>query len=563
MMPSKTLTAIRGAAIAGLLLAVGSCTDSSMLVGARSIANVSIQPSFDGVSFDAAPVVDKIHFVFTRVSTNKVVLDTIVTVAPGATNVTLNFKLTLQSDADNLKVTLDLLQAGTVLYEGTQTLVVTSGAITKNTATVTVSYVGPGATAHTVTVSPNPASISSAGAQQFTAVVNDASGAVLSGVPVVWSVSDATLGSISTSGLFTGTGRRGAVSITATTWSGVSGSASVALLPAATRVVVVSGNNQLAMPATALPQPVVVETDGVDGPVAGVPVNFDAGTTGGSVNPASAVTDASGRASVQLTLGKTTGAQQFNATSPGLAPAAITATATAGLPASITIVSGDGQADSTGTTLAPFVVKVSDRFGNPVPGATVSWSSVDGGSLLAPTSTTDASGLASATLTLGRTPGVYHVNGSVQGTVSPVVFAAVAIVRGVAKLVAGPGVDGQTGTVGTTLPVPFTVVAQDILGDALPGVAVTFTAVTAGGSINPQGATTDGNGSASATMKLGTTPGTYTYTVTSGKVSVTVTETAKLTGGVGLIVPAGSALVAPGLLAATPRQPVAGRRAFK
>jgi hypothetical protein len=64
-------------------------------------------------------------------------------------------------------------------------------------------------------------------------------------------------------------------------------------------------------------------------------------------------------------------------------------------------------------------------------------------------------------------------------------------------------------------------------------------------------------------MKLGTTPGTYTYTVTSGKVSVTVTETAKLTGGVGLIVPAGSALVAPGLLAATPRQPVAGRRAFK
>ena len=561
MMRRQTLTALGRAALAALILGAGSCTDSSMLVGTRDVATLNIQPSFQSVSLDAAPVLDRVRIVITRISTNKVVLDKTVSVDPSASDVTVSVPLKLQTDADKLSVTIYLLQSGTVLYQGTQTLVARPGATNPNNATVTVSYVGPGATAKTVIVSPSGASISSAGTQQFSAVVKDASGGVLSDVPVVWSVADATLGTISTSGLFAGTGRRGSVTITATTWGGVSGSTLLALQPAATKVVVVSGNNQLALPASMLPQPVVVETDGVDGPVAGVTVNFDAGTSGGSVSPASAVTNALGQATVQLTLGTTTGTQAFNATSPGLTPAAITETATTAPPAAIAIVSGNGQTDSLGTTLAPFVVKVTDKFGNAVPGATVVWSFTprltgDQASLSAASSTTDASGHASVAFTLGRTPQVYDVQAALTIGAGPAVdFTATGIARGVAKLVVSQG-DAQTGTVGTALPVQFDVIAQDVLGDAMSGVTVSFAALTTGGSISPATVVTDAAGHALAAMKLGATPGPYQFTATSGKATVTVTETAKLTGGVGLLVPAGSALVAPDLQVVSLRRSV-------
>ena len=51
-----------------------------------------------------------------------------------------------------------------------------------------------------------------------------------------------------------------------------------------------------------------------------------------------------------------------------------------GQPAQVEGISGDSQ---TGTILEPLadslVVKVTDRFGNPVPGIEISWSSADGG----------------------------------------------------------------------------------------------------------------------------------------------------------------------------------------
>jgi hypothetical protein len=407
-----------------------------------------------------------------------------------------------------------------------------SGVGRNNNATITVNYVGPGAGATTVTISPSLASISSAGSQQFSTVVKDGSGTVLGDVPVVWSISDATLGKIDANGLFTGVGRRGSVTITATTWGGVAGSTKLTLLPAANRIVVVSGNSQAAPPGSPLPLPVVLEADGVDGPVSGVTLHFDAGTTGGSVSPASAVTDALGRASVRLTLGTTTGPQQFNATGTGLTPAAITAIATA-VPTAMTKAGGDGQVDSVGTALKPFSVKVTDAFGNPVPGATINWSVTTGsGSLSAVSSTTDVSGQATITYTLGKTPEVATVRAVLSGTAIGVDFSATAIARGVATLVVTAG-DGQTGVVGTSLPVSVTVLAQDVLGNPVAGATVKFAAVTAGGSITPASAVTDAAGHASGVIKLGATPQVYQFTATVGTHTVTINATAQLTGGVG------------------------------
>ena len=79
----------------------------------------------------------------------------------------------------------------------------------------------------------------------------------------------------------------------------------------------------------------------------------------------------------------------------------------------------------TGVPLAePFVVLVMDRNGDPVVGATVTFAvTAGGGSLSAETTTTDADGRASTTLTLGRTPGTNTVVATVAD-LDPVTFIA-------------------------------------------------------------------------------------------------------------------------------------------
>src|SRR6185503_4398567 len=68
----------------------------------------------------------------------------------------------------------------------------------------------------------------------------------------------------------------------------------------------------------AVAQPIVAVVKAADNlPVAGVTVNFAATLGGGSVLPASAVTDAAGTASTVLTLGATAGANEVTISSTG------------------------------------------------------------------------------------------------------------------------------------------------------------------------------------------------------------------------------------------------------
>ena len=63
----------------------------------------------------------------------------------------------------------------------------------------------------------------------------------------------------------------------------------------------------------------------------------------------------------------------------------------AGLPAAIQLVSGSGQSGRSGTELAqPFVVTVTDRYGDPVSGATVDWNLESGSGQLSESSTLTA-----------------------------------------------------------------------------------------------------------------------------------------------------------------------------
>ena len=96
-------------------------------------------------------------------------------------------------------------------------------------------------------------------------------------------------------------------------------------------------------------------------------------------------------------------------------------------PHTLTKVSGPRQQAAAGSALAqPFVVLVLDQYGDPLAGATVTFSvTTGGGTLAATTGTTDADGRAATTLTLGRTPGTTTVQATVAD-LEPVTFTATA-----------------------------------------------------------------------------------------------------------------------------------------
>ena len=184
-------------------------------------------------------------------------------------------------------------------------------------------------------------------------------------------------------------------------------------------------------------------------------------------------------------------------------------------PVTLAKTSGDAQQELSGALLPkPFVVEVRDRRGNPLEGARVTFTVTDGdGMLSVETATTDSSGRAKTTLTLGRKPGTNTVTVTV-GDLAPEIFTAtgVAIPRTL-TIVSG---NDQKGQVGTPLGKALIVSVQDQNGEPLAGAAVTF-AVTAGeGKLSAEAATTDSSGRASSTLTLGRGSGTHSVEVTVG-----------------------------------------------
>jgi hypothetical protein len=96
-------------------------------------------------------------------------------------------------------------------------------------------------------------------------------------------------------------------------------------------------------------------------------------------------------------------------------------------PIGLAVVGGDAQTGTVATALASFEVRVTDRFGNAVPGAEVLWEVAAGGGVLsAPSTNADAAGVARVTYTLGALPGANAVRARLA-TGAAVLFTATAI----------------------------------------------------------------------------------------------------------------------------------------
>ena len=181
---------------------------------------------------------------------------------------------------------------------------------------------------------------------------------------------------------------------------------------------IISGDKQQGLPGAALDNPFVVEVRDQSGdPLLGVKVAFSVASGGGTLSLTSATTDSNGRAESTLTLGPNLGTNTVSVSVTGIQAEQTFTAEGIRIPKTLEIISGKDQEGLPGEALAkPFVVEVRDRSGEPLLGVKVTFSVSSGGGTLSLTSaTTDSSGRAESTLTLGPKLGTNTVTVSVTG----------------------------------------------------------------------------------------------------------------------------------------------------
>ena len=189
----------------------------------------------------------------------------------------------------------------------------------------------------------------------------------------------------------------------------------------ATTAVVAAGNNQTSAAGTpVIAAPSVRVSDASGNPVPGVTVTFAVTGGGGNLSGPVRQTGADGVAAVGgWTLGTLVGLNTMSASVSGLTTSlGFSATGTVGPAAILTVVEGDGQSATIGTPVATAPgVKITDAFGNPVPGLAVTFAvATGGGSLTTPSPVSDASGVARVgSWRLGLTPGAHTITASRTG----------------------------------------------------------------------------------------------------------------------------------------------------
>jgi len=293
----------------------------------------------------------------------------------------------------------------------------------------------------------------------------------------------------------------------------------------ATTLAATAGDGQSVSVGTAVATlPQVRATDTFGNGVSGVAITFAVASGGGSATGTSQVTDAAGLATVGgWTLGTTAGTNTLTATATSAtlngSPVTFTATGVPGSPASIVKQGGDAQSGVVGTTLpTQYSVLVTDASSNPIPGLTVGWAVAGGGSITA-SSTTNASGIAVATRTLGTVAGTQTATASVSGLSTG--FTATAtpgpVSSSVSTLTASSPITASSGSSASAV----AVTVKDAFGNAISGASVVVAISGSGNAIN-QPAVTNGSGATSGSFSS-TVAQTKTVSVTANGTAITQT----------------------------------------
>lgn len=316
--------------------------------------------------------------------------------------------------------------------------------------------------------------------------VTDQVGAVFEDIPpgvvIDWSSDDESIATVSAEGLVTAVGV-GTVRITARAVNIPSLPPVSAQITVRYRARLEPVNAQVLRGTVGQPIATPVRVLVRDPDAAGVPgvvVRFVVVDPSGDSTVTDVVSDSAGVAELALTLGTRAGTYTIRARLRDAAEVTMTieAVATADVPARVEVVSGSAQTGTVGDALAqPLVVRVADRFGNPVADAEVIFRPDPGSGSASPVSVrTDASGLASAQWTLGTSAGTQRIIAG-QGALVSTPLEAIARPGPVARLsIAPPALAFATLDRTSRL----TVVLEDRFGNAISGQSVGWTSTAPG-----------------------------------------------------------------------------------
>jgi lysophospholipase L1-like esterase len=214
-------------------------------------------------------------------------------------------------------------------------------------------------------------------------------------------------------------------------------------------------------------------------------ITDDAGYVPSGKEEVGYMTDASGMASANVTMGTTVGKVQINAVHGNLIPAIFNATATAAAADSLVLAGGSGQSAPAGQTLAqPLKIKVTDHFGNAVANKPVSWVVTEGnGKLNNYASVSDTNGMATATFAPGNRSANNKVSARATYAARDVEFTATTS-SGIADAAAAVSGSGQSGTVGGTLAAPLILKVTDTAGKAVANYPVDLSVTRGGGTVS-------------------------------------------------------------------------------
>ena len=296
---------------------------------------------------------------------------------------------------------------------------------------------------------------------------------------------------------------------------------------AAANIAAVAGVGQSGNLNATLPQPIVVQVQDLGGNgVAGTTVSFAVVTGGGSVLPASGVSNATGLVQSTWTLGATVGTQSISATSGGLggSPLTINATGTSTL-LHFTVTTSPAVAQVASVTVTPgFVVQAQDASNNPISTFT--------GTVSLAIGTNPGGGTLSGTTSVSAVAGVATFNAfsiDKAGTGYTVVASAAGYTSGVSSafnIAAGPlatiTVTPNPVSLNVNLTQQFTAIGKDASGNVVALTPV-WSVAAGGGTI-----------SSSGLFVAGTVIGTFanTVTATSGGLSGTATVIVTTSGAV-------------------------------
>jgi adhesin/invasin len=289
-----------------------------------------------------------------------------------------------------------------------------------------------------------------------------------------------------------------------------------------------AGQNQTAQAGTAVATaPAVVVRDARGNPVSGVAVTFTVGSGNGTVNGATATTNAAGVATVgSWVLGGGVGTQTLIARSGSLPEVTFTATATAGTASRIAAWSSQLQstivAGSSLTVSQRPAVRVTDVEGNPVSGVLVTFrvaqsgaSGYLGGSDTVSTATTNTNGIATVgAWVVPATAGVTATaTASVASIAETVDFQVTTVPGAVSRLViTSSGSASAAPAAGSAFTI--TVTARDVNNNVVTGYTGAKNLVFSGAGVSPTAVTPTVGG-----VAFGSVTGT---TFTGGVASLTM-----------------------------------------